>query len=240
MTTNVCTARSDFRLASSDRRFDPSAMRFASSDFRLASSAISFAFSYADHPVRVIQINGEPWFVLTDLCRVLGLVRTASAVSERLDDGVRQTYPINDSLGRTQQTTKAISLASTIRGDERERADEGGASRVRGISHQANREGDRSRPGAIQRGHGGCPRNQEVRNPGSHGRRSAPRADRRSCRGVSRSVVPVAGRVTNTCQPSGLTLSPIPSSLSLDIQKAPSVVLGGSTLGATPTRSQHV
>src|SRR5699024_8781861 len=50
-------------------------------------------------------VNGEPWFVLADLTRVLGFTRSPSAVSERLEDEVRQTYPIADSMGRTQQTT---------------------------------------------------------------------------------------------------------------------------------------
>lgn len=62
-------------------------------------------FTYKDHAVRVITIDGEPWFVLADLCKVLGLVRGAAQINERLDDGVRQTYPIVDSLGRTQQAT---------------------------------------------------------------------------------------------------------------------------------------
>ena len=62
-------------------------------------------FVYHAMPVRVVMISGEPWFVLADLCKVLGLARSAAQVSERLDDGVRQTYPILDSLGRTQQAT---------------------------------------------------------------------------------------------------------------------------------------
>jgi anti-repressor protein len=62
-------------------------------------------FAYGDSAVRVVMVDGEPWFVLTDLCRVLGLTRSASAVAERLDDEVRQAYPITDSLGRTQQAT---------------------------------------------------------------------------------------------------------------------------------------
>ena len=62
-------------------------------------------FRYGDTPVRVVMIDGEPWFVLADLCKVLGLVRAASAVAERLEDGVRQAYPIADSLGRSQQAT---------------------------------------------------------------------------------------------------------------------------------------
>lgn len=62
-------------------------------------------FIYGDQPVRVVNIDSEPWFVLADLLSVLGFARSASAVSERLDDGVRQTYPILDSLGRTQNAT---------------------------------------------------------------------------------------------------------------------------------------
>lgn len=59
-------------------------------------------FTYTDHQVRVVLVDGEPWFVLADLCRVLGLVRGPAQIAERLDDGVRQTYPIQDNLGRTQ------------------------------------------------------------------------------------------------------------------------------------------
>ena len=62
-------------------------------------------FAYGDQPVRVVELDGEPWFVLADLVKVLDFARSASAVAERLDDGVRQTYPILDALGRTQQAT---------------------------------------------------------------------------------------------------------------------------------------
>lgn len=62
-------------------------------------------FVYNDQPVRVVEIDAEPWFVLADLVGVLGFARSASAVAERLDDGVRRTYPIVDALGRTQQAT---------------------------------------------------------------------------------------------------------------------------------------
>lgn len=62
-------------------------------------------FDYSGQTVRTIVIDGEPWFVLADLCAVLGLARRASAVAERLDpDGVRQT-DIIDSMGRTQTAT---------------------------------------------------------------------------------------------------------------------------------------
>lgn len=62
-----------------------------------------FRFDGAD--VRTVIINGEPWFVLADVVAALGLTRSASAVVDRLDDGVRQTYPIQDALGRTQRAT---------------------------------------------------------------------------------------------------------------------------------------
>ena len=59
-------------------------------------------FQYGDAQVRVIPIDNEPWFVLADLTKVLGMARGAAQVADRLDDGVRQTYPIQDSLGRAQ------------------------------------------------------------------------------------------------------------------------------------------
>lgn len=62
-------------------------------------------FTYAaTKTVRVVTIDGEPWFVLADLCRVLRLANVKD-VRDRLADGVDQTYPIADSLGRTQQAT---------------------------------------------------------------------------------------------------------------------------------------
>lgn len=62
-----------------------------------------FRFDGAD--VRTVVIDGEPWFVLADIVSALGLARSASAVVDRLDDEVRQTYPIQDRLGRQQLAT---------------------------------------------------------------------------------------------------------------------------------------
>lgn len=59
-------------------------------------------FTYESQTVRVIDIDGEPWFVLADLCEVLGLTSPAW-VLRRLSDGVSSTHPILDALGRTQQ-----------------------------------------------------------------------------------------------------------------------------------------
>lgn len=62
------------------------------------------AFDYSGNKVRVTQIGGEPWFVLRDVCGVLGM-SNAKVTADRLDeDEVSQTY-ITDSIGRSQLTT---------------------------------------------------------------------------------------------------------------------------------------
>lgn len=54
--------------------------------------------------VRTMNASGEPWFVLKDVCDVLGL-STPARVAERLDsDEVSQAHLI-DSMGRSQEMT---------------------------------------------------------------------------------------------------------------------------------------
>jgi len=61
-------------------------------------------FNYQSHDVRTVQKDGEPWFVLRDVCQILGM-SNSRMVADRLDqDEVSQTY-ITDSLGRQQETT---------------------------------------------------------------------------------------------------------------------------------------
>ena len=61
-------------------------------------------FTYQANEIRTVEINGEPWFVLKDVCTVLGLT-TPARVAERLDgDEVSLTHII-DSMGRPQETT---------------------------------------------------------------------------------------------------------------------------------------
>lgn len=60
-------------------------------------------FTYNSNEVRTVEMNGEPWFVLKDVCEVLGL-STPARVAERLDsDEVSQAHLI-DSMGRKQST----------------------------------------------------------------------------------------------------------------------------------------
>ena len=62
-------------------------------------------FKYEENKlVRTMSISGEPWFVLKDVCDVLGL-STPARVAERLDsDEVSQAHLI-DSMGRSQEMT---------------------------------------------------------------------------------------------------------------------------------------
>lgn len=61
-------------------------------------------FNYQDNEVRTMEVNGEPWFVLKDVCSVLGL-GSAHKVADRLDEDERNQIPLTDSLGREQETT---------------------------------------------------------------------------------------------------------------------------------------
>lgn len=56
-------------------------------------------FNYGKNEIRTVMIDGEPWFVLTDVCRVLDL-SNPTAVAERLDEDERSKL----SLGRQGQT----------------------------------------------------------------------------------------------------------------------------------------
>lgn len=51
--------------------------------------------------IRTAGTSEEPLFCLADLCYAIG-IKDVSRCASRLDDDVRQTHPILDSLGRTQ------------------------------------------------------------------------------------------------------------------------------------------
>lgn len=64
---------------------------------------IARVFQYRGAQVRTVIKDGEPWWVLKDVCDVLDLAHRV--VRQRLDDDVCSTYAIPDSLGRSQETT---------------------------------------------------------------------------------------------------------------------------------------
>lgn len=64
------------------------------SDISTASSNV-IPFDFRGHSVRAVSIGGEPWFVATDACKVLGLTNTTTALLA-LDEDERSKF----SLGR--------------------------------------------------------------------------------------------------------------------------------------------
>jgi anti-repressor protein len=61
-------------------------------------------FNFGDQPVRVEDRDGQPWFVLADVCRVLGL-SNPSMSAQRLDDDEKDALSITDPIGRDQTAT---------------------------------------------------------------------------------------------------------------------------------------
>lgn len=60
-------------------------------------------FEFHRHPVRVVNIDSEPWFVLSDLCRVLS-IQNARDVAARLDADQKGVGQIDTPGGRQQMT----------------------------------------------------------------------------------------------------------------------------------------
>lgn len=64
-------------------------------------------FRYNDNEVRVTVVDGEPWFVLADICSVLHLTNP-SMVAGRVRDDALSVAEVIDSMGRTQ-TARTVS-----------------------------------------------------------------------------------------------------------------------------------
>lgn len=54
-------------------------------------------FSFKDQDVRVVEVDGEPWWVAKDVCDVLGIQNARDAISV-LDEDERNTVGISDGL----------------------------------------------------------------------------------------------------------------------------------------------
>lgn len=58
-------------------------------------NALSVFSFQENHPVRVVLVNGEPWFVAKDICDALKLVNSRKALSS-LDDDEKNTVTLSD------------------------------------------------------------------------------------------------------------------------------------------------
>lgn len=61
-------------------------------------------FKYENNDVRTVEMNGEPWFVLKDVCGVLWITDHKVA-ARRLEQDEECQIPLIDSIGRKQETT---------------------------------------------------------------------------------------------------------------------------------------
>ncbi|WP_100458455.1 BRO-N domain-containing protein [Mycobacteroides abscessus] len=63
-------------------------------------------FNFHHHSVRVVVIGGEPWFVLADLCKVLGILSSSAVtdVKKRLDQGTLDSTKVMNSAGYMRET----------------------------------------------------------------------------------------------------------------------------------------
>jgi anti-repressor protein len=61
-------------------------------------------FEYQNNKVRTVDMDGEAWFVLKDVCEVLNIADHKVVVRRLDEDEVCQT-PLTDSMGRQQSTT---------------------------------------------------------------------------------------------------------------------------------------
>lgn len=81
-------------------------------------------FNFEHQTVRVVLVDGEPWFVLSDLCRVLGIANVGNVVARLHEDDIRQT-DVTDTLNRSQ-LTKIVNESGmyevVIRSDKKEAA----------------------------------------------------------------------------------------------------------------------
>lgn len=79
-------------------------------------------FVYGEHPVRTLSIDGEPWFVLADLCAVLA-IGNPSMVTQRLDGLNLSQAEVQNSRGQMRQTvivSEAGMYEVVIRSDKAE------------------------------------------------------------------------------------------------------------------------
>lgn len=67
-----------------------------------SSSIVPFQFEANE--VRAVERDGEPWFVLVDVCRILG-IGNASDAAARLDADEKDALDIVDPMGRAQRPT---------------------------------------------------------------------------------------------------------------------------------------
>lgn len=70
-------------------------------------------FQFGAAAIRVVEIDGEPWFVGKDVALALGYADPTTAIRSHCR-GVQNLHPISDSLGRTQEA-RVLNEANVLR-----------------------------------------------------------------------------------------------------------------------------
>lgn len=70
----------------------------------MTTNSLMLEFDFEGNAVRTLERDGNPWFVLADVCRVLEIGNARDAAS-RLDDDEKDGVGIADAIGREQITT---------------------------------------------------------------------------------------------------------------------------------------
>jgi BRO family, N-terminal domain len=68
-------------------------------------------FNFAGHSVRIVMIEGEPWWVAMDVCTALGIGNPRDAMNRLDEDDVGSTDTIDD-LGRSRTVNIVSDLLS--------------------------------------------------------------------------------------------------------------------------------
>lgn len=71
-------------------------------------------YDFKDHPVRIVDSKGEPWWVAKDVCGVLGLENNREAVSKLDDDELTSVTLTSGGQGRTMTIINESGLYSLI------------------------------------------------------------------------------------------------------------------------------
>ena len=61
-------------------------------------------FNFKGQEVQTVTINNEPYFVGKDVANILGYERPTKAIQDHVDDEDKDAIPIQDSIGRKQNT----------------------------------------------------------------------------------------------------------------------------------------
>mgnify|MGYP000700970974 CR=1 FL=1 len=71
-------------------------------------------FDFNDNEIRIVEIDGEPWFLAADVCNALGLTNVAAATSQNLTNREVQNFRIPGTRGRPNKLISESGLYKVL------------------------------------------------------------------------------------------------------------------------------